>query len=271
MHKARTSVPLLSAVAVIAACAVETDPDIGTTRESVLNGTVDTTHKTVGRLDSGCTGFLVCKNVFMTASHCGEPSSFTTEGVTSSVIKGERKQVVTFDWLGNDLTAGEPRNDIGIWCVDHDYVEEVGKTDEAWTQSISGNTLTAGTQGTVVGYGRSPTMPVFSDPERRRGTMVYEQTMTTGTYTGTRKFLPSNASDPSSKQNACEGDSGGPIFVSGDVAGIVHDGPSSGGGVFNEAEECRTVLHVFFAFAKAWMEAKRDQYCAPDFCNPSES
>jgi V8-like Glu-specific endopeptidase len=229
---------LAVATALFAAACSEQPAEEGTrtTSESIVGGTVDTADNAVAYLSfqntkeiMSCTGTLIAPNVVLTAGHCSvvdemcnggggaatcaanPASGYTVYGGTNPA--NNNFQIVAPTWkakvlenhphpnYGNDAN-GDPHDDVGILVLDTIQVMSgSAPTPVPWLSTKNDAAFAVGTKFRSVGFGLTNGKAQIGAGEKRQVTMTIESyDATTFQYGGP-------------KGNTCNGDSGGPAFV----------------------------------------------------------
>ncbi len=180
--------------------------EVESAEQSVINGTTTSGYPAVVMLRSRsagfCTGTLISPSVVLTAAHCidGGAPAFVGFGVNGSQnLVSVSRAVQHPRWNRNNLSAG---NDIAVLVL---ASQVSGVTPIPVSQNV--REAVGGDRATVVGYGNNSTR---------------------GTGFGTKREAPVNVLTPggsdgvsesrfvkigtSSGTQACNGDSGGPVF-----------------------------------------------------------
>lgn len=184
----------------------EADLDLEGIDQPVINGTVDNGDPAIVMLRSSgsgfCTGTLVAPAVVITAAHCidgGGPTSvgFGLNGSSNQV--SVRRSIQHPNWNPNNLNAG---NDVAI-------LQLASNVSGVSPVRISTNTreAIAGQAARVAGYGNNTTAGTGFGTKRTANVSVLSTSASDGVTEG--RFVKISGSNG---RQACNGDSGGPVF-----------------------------------------------------------
>jgi MYXO-CTERM domain-containing protein len=207
---------------VLAGCSASPPP--GSVREAIIGGTTDehdTSVLLVVAQEPGsmiahlCTGEVISPHVILTAAHCVDPA---TVGATAKFLV----------FVGTTLTASSPPAD--FLGVQETHFDAAFNPDPAVFQTqghdIGVVILRGPTSLAPLRYNHAPLAPAMQgQPARLVGFGVTSASDTSASTAGTRREAPSKLAKLTSNlltfadgtHDICEGDSGGPAFMS--VAG----------------------------------------------------
>lgn len=206
-------------------CAVETS----TTNQPIIGGqdASTATYKTVVALEETagnwfCTGTLIDKDWVLTAAHCVTGESEETPAVLH----------IRFD--ADDINSGTAGTAVAVSEVhfnpgynENDWDNDIAvvklaasQTDRAPTP-VHRPTVAFGTMVTQVGYGDADDNGHGAGTLRKLDTPTVDCAMAADPTVSNDNLLCFNAHDG---DTSCYGDSGGPAFVNGEVAGITSGG-----------------------------------------------
>jgi uncharacterized protein (TIGR03382 family) len=204
MRRFLSGIAITLAAAAGVGCAVDEAPALEVDELAIVDGQLDTGHPAVAALVTGgaqfCTGTLVAPRVIVTAAHCLPPNY----DVTASSIRvffgdqiGGAGDSLAIDdvYVHPDWNKDVIPNDLGIVALTEDAAVEPVEMLGPKESIRSGETVT------VVGFGITGS-DAADNGTKRKGTAEVEDVDASTLYLGRNPEL------------TCNGDSGGPLFVS---------------------------------------------------------
>lgn len=240
------------------ACAPATPADVDSNSDAILAGTADPSSTSVffviSTFNNGqqgfCTGTLITPRVILTAGHCVDPAREGAQSVMVRVMNEPNDQMLMMSDLRNVVQirrhpnySGQGANDLALLQLD---VAVPGVTPELLVRTPPATWANQPIR--VVGYGRtSPTGASDTGTRRTLNTTIARSMAETFEY-GQAGTL-----------GICAGDSGGPSFWQGRLAGVHSYGTTNQCGVGGDVR-----VDTELAFIDATLNAFDPPLCIAD-------